>query len=283
MQTLEEQLDDFAPLEVAQAVPEKPRRKRVGAFSTNQPLPEPIPPFAPKVPHVLAAISAVTAGLAQSGIGKTRRNTQQGYAFRGIDDVYNALASLLVAHKLVILPQVEDRTVTERAARGGGVLFFVTVKMSFDLVSAVDGSRERVTSFGEAMDSGDKATNKALSTAYKYMAMQVFCIPTIGHDPEEDTYEVAAPQPAPAELGSRHKPVPATPPEPVSLDPDYDALLNTAKLEAINGWDHLRVFWEHTITKEERQTLEPDLGRLKELARKADDARKELARPKGKA
>jgi hypothetical protein len=52
--------------------------------------------------------------------------------------------------------------------------------MEFTLASAIDGSTTLAQMFGEAMDSGDKATNKAMSAAYKYMAMQVFCIPTEG-------------------------------------------------------------------------------------------------------
>jgi hypothetical protein len=43
------------------------------------------------------------------------------------------------------------------------------------------------------MDSGDKATNKAMSAAYKYMAMQLFCIPTEGdNDADSSTHEIAA-------------------------------------------------------------------------------------------
>ena len=52
---------------------------------------------------------------------------------------------------------------------------------------------EFVTTYGEAMDSGDKATNKAMSAAYKYAAMQAFCIPTEGdNDADATTHEVAA-------------------------------------------------------------------------------------------
>jgi hypothetical protein len=63
----------------------------------------------------------------------------------------------------------------------------------FDFVSADDGSMHEVVTFGEAMDSGDKATNKAMSAAYKYACMQAFCIPTEGdNDADAKTHEVAA-------------------------------------------------------------------------------------------
>lgn len=113
-----------------------------------------------------------------AGISKGKKNQQQGFMFRGIDDVYNALAPALVKHGLVILPRIMERTVTERTTQKGGVLFYVVVRAEFDFVSVEDGSKHTVVTFGEAMDSGDKATNKAMSIAYKYAAFQAFCIPT---------------------------------------------------------------------------------------------------------
>ncbi|MGY9707371.1 ERF family protein [Citrobacter freundii] len=127
---------------------------------------------------VYSAISAVAKEMATNGISKDRRNQQQGFNFRGIDQVYNALAPALVNHGLLILPRITERSVTERTTQKGGVLFYVVVKAEFDFVSTEDGSIHTVTTYGEAMDSGDKATNKAMSIAYKYAAFQAFCIPT---------------------------------------------------------------------------------------------------------
>lgn len=127
---------------------------------------------------VYKAISAVAKEMAEKGISKDRENRQQGFQFRGIDQVYNALAPALVRHGLLILPRIIERTVTERQTQRGGVLFYVVVKAEFDFVGVEDGSIHTVTTYGEAMDSGDKATNKAMSIAYKYAAFQTFCIPT---------------------------------------------------------------------------------------------------------
>ena len=66
------------------------------------------------IPAVYGAIAAVQAALAKQGIAKARKNQQQGYAFRGIDDVYSALAPLLAEHGLCIIPRVLSRTCTER-------------------------------------------------------------------------------------------------------------------------------------------------------------------------
>jgi hypothetical protein len=142
---------------------------------------------------VYQAINKVQADLARTGISKDRTNTQgSGYKFRGIDDVFNALSPLLATHGLCILPRMLTRTCEERTSKAGGLLFYITVEAEFDLVSAEDGSKHTIRTFGEAMDSGDKATNKAMSAAYKYAAMQAFSIPTEGdNDTENYTHEVA--------------------------------------------------------------------------------------------
>jgi hypothetical protein len=128
---------------------------------------------------VYQSINAVQKELSTVGITKDRTNTQgSGYKFRGIDDVYNAIAPLLAKHGLCILPRVLARECVERLSKNGGALFYVTVEVEFDFVSAEDGSKHTVKTLGEAMDSGDKATNKAMSAAYKYAAFQAFSIPT---------------------------------------------------------------------------------------------------------
>lgn len=143
-------------------------------------------------PKVYAAIAAVTADLSVEGISKDRSNQQQGYKFRGIDDVYNALSPILSKHGLCMLPRILTREVVERQTQKGGVLFNVTVEAEFDLVCAEDASVHTIRTFGEAMDSADKATNKAMSAAYKYAAMQAFAIPTEGdNDADAHSHEVA--------------------------------------------------------------------------------------------
>lgn len=141
---------------------------------------------------VYEAIAAVTAELAKTGIAKERNNQQQNYKFRGIDDIYNALAPALAKAGLCVLPRVTRREVTERTTKNGSMLFYVVCDVEFDFVSAEDGSKHTVAVVGEAMDSADKATNKAMSAAYKYAALMTFCIPTEGdNDADAATHEVA--------------------------------------------------------------------------------------------
>lgn len=145
---------------------------------------------------VYEAIAAITHRMGAEGISKTRKNAQQGYNFRGIDDVLNALSPMLSESHLCILPCALERECVERQSAKGATLFYVTVKVRFDFISAEDGSKHEVVTYGEAMDSADKATNKAMSAAYKYAAILAFCIPTEGdNDADATTHEVAARRP----------------------------------------------------------------------------------------
>jgi len=141
---------------------------------------------------VYQVINRIQQALSKEGITKSQKNTQQGYMFRGIDAVYNTLSPLLAEHGLCILPRMLARTVIERESKNGGALFYVCVEAEFDFVCAEAGSKHVIRTFGEAMDSGDKATNKAMSAAYKYAAFQAFAIPTEGdNDADAHTHEVA--------------------------------------------------------------------------------------------
>lgn len=140
---------------------------------------------------VYIAINKVMAVMASEGISKARKNQQQGYNFRGIDDVYNSLARPMVDAGLVVLPRVLSRDCKDAQTKSGGNLFYVVVECEFDFIAVSDGSKHTIKTFGEAMDSADKATNKAMSAALKYAYMQAFCIPTEGdNDADSHTYEI---------------------------------------------------------------------------------------------
>lgn len=128
---------------------------------------------------VYQKILAVMSDLGKVGIGKDKRNQQQGFNYRGVDDAMNALNPLLAKHGLLVLPRVLKRDVTQRESKSGGTLFCVVLEMEFDFIAVEDGSKHVVGPLiGEGMDSGDKASNKAMSIAFKYACFQAFCIPT---------------------------------------------------------------------------------------------------------
>lgn len=128
-------------------------------------------------PQVYRAINAISAELAGSAIPKLHRNERDDYLYRSIDDVLNRLSPLLAKHKLCILPRVLDRTAVDRSGEGDLLLVSVSIKVAFDLVSIGDGSMHTIEAYGEALDPSDKATAKAMSSAYKHAMLQLFCVP----------------------------------------------------------------------------------------------------------
>jgi hypothetical protein len=143
---------------------------------------------------VYQAIHAVMADIGALGITKSRKNQQQGYTFRGIDEVYNEMNPLFAKHGLLMLPRVMSSEQTDRISRKGDPLIYTRVRVEFDFIATEDGSRQTISTVGEAMDSADKSSNKAMAAAYKYAAMMAFCIPTEGdNDADATTHYVAVP------------------------------------------------------------------------------------------
>lgn len=122
-------------------------------------------------------------------IEKGKKNAQQGFMYRGVDDVMNTLKPLLAKHKVFVVPKVLEETREERTTAKGGLLLYSVLKIKYTFY-AEDGSGVSAVVIGEGMDSGDKASNKAMSVAFKYACFQVFCIPTEDMvDPDSNTPE----------------------------------------------------------------------------------------------
>ena len=145
--------------------------------------------MAENTPLIYKKIIEVMADI--NAIGKDRRNQQQGFQFRGIDDVMNELHGSLSKCGVFVLPNVLEETRTTGKTARGGDMFYTRLKINFGFY-AEDGSHVDAVVIGEAMDTGDKASNKALSIGLKYAMLQVFCIPT---EDEKDP-DAVSPQPA---------------------------------------------------------------------------------------
>lgn len=132
--------------------------------------------------------SALCAAMSEIGaIGKEQKNQQQGFMYRGVDAVMNALQPVLIKNRIFVLPEVLEQTREERTTSRGGSLLYSILKMKYTFC-AEDGSSVSAVVIGEGMDSGDKASNKAMSVAFKYACFQVLCIPTEEmQDPDADT------------------------------------------------------------------------------------------------
>lgn len=128
-------------------------------------------------------------------VRKTERNTHGGYNFRGIDAVVNAVGPALREHKVMVLPNVREyhygEILTGKDRRPMGHAR-VVVEYVFH---AEDGTSLTCSAAGEAFDSGDKATPKAMSVAMRTALLQALCLPTDEPDPDAHTYERAEPDP----------------------------------------------------------------------------------------
>lgn len=120
-------------------------------------------------------------------IAKSQKNQQQNFMFRGIDNVMNDLHDIFAKHNVFILPEVENFDVSEKVTGRGTILYYTRAVIKFHF-TALDGSEVVSRNVGEAMDSGDKGMNKAMSIALKYALMQMLLIPTEEKkDPDADT------------------------------------------------------------------------------------------------
>ena len=124
------------------------------------------------------------------------------YNFRGIDDVYNAINPVFAKYGLFIIPEIIEKVREERERASGekGVIIYSILTVKFTIYGP-DGSFVSGTTIGEAMDTGDKSMNKAMSAALKYFLFQTLLIPTEELvDPDGEVHE-----PAPKRLPSQRQ------------------------------------------------------------------------------
>ena len=137
--------------------------------------------------NIYQAISACMADI--GAIAKDKKNQQQGFMYRGIDDVMNALNPAMVKNGLFVVPEVLEQSREERTTKNGSQMTCTIMKIKYTFY-AQDGTFISAVTVGEAMDMADKSSNKAMAIALKYACFQVFCIPTEEmQDPDSVTPE----------------------------------------------------------------------------------------------
>ena len=199
-------------------------------------------------PTIVEALSAVMAEV--QAVGKGDRNPEQGYSFRGIDAVVNAVGPMFRKHGVLAVPakcEAKYRDVlTSREKRSREC----TVKVTYRFYGPAGDFIECEVP-GESMDFGDKGAPKAMSVAYRIALLQVLCIPTHEPEPDAQSYERARePEPAVATAAQVAK---------------YDALAKS--LAAAESEPQLREAWAlivasfkaDEITTTQANTLRSDL------------------------
>lgn len=126
--------------------------------------------------NIYKSIPAIIGDI--EAIKKTKKdNTAIKYAYRGIDEFMNALNPLLAKHKVSLMPEVLENSRETFTSSNGARMTNVVMRVKYTLY-ADDGTSLNGIVIGEGFDSGDKASNKAMSIALKYFIMQVFMVPT---------------------------------------------------------------------------------------------------------
>lgn len=138
-------------------------------------------------PTVIEALSAVMEAVRT--VHKGDRNKQQGFNFRGVDAVVNAVGPVLRTNGVVVVPLVEDISESEFTTKDKGTrMHQVVVRTRYRFYGPAGDHIEAVT-YGEAADAGDKAVTKAQSVALRIALLQALCIPTDEPDPDSMAYE----------------------------------------------------------------------------------------------
>lgn len=150
---------------------------------------EPAPAGAPAdLPRVFQVIHGVMSDVMP--VAKGQQNTQQNYKFRGVDDAMSAMAGPMRNHGCFIAPELTEHHQRPRGDKGTHTV----LKMRYRIYGPA-GDCLLVTVPGEAMDTADKSTNKAMSAALKYMLFQVFMIPVDARSIDDSDRD--APEPPP--------------------------------------------------------------------------------------
>lgn len=135
-------------------------------------------PGSTQVGHIFQALAAVKRRIAASGIEKASRNTDQGYDYRGIDDVMDGFAQPLADNEVMVCPGFSKLERRDLTTANGKPYFFWSVTVDLVFLSLKDGSHIRVGPFhGEASDTQDKGTTKVQSVAYRVAMLLTFTCP----------------------------------------------------------------------------------------------------------
>lgn len=140
-------------------------------------------------PTIYEALSAVMGEV--QAVGKDGRNEQQNYMFRGVDAVVNAVGPALRSHGVIVVPELVAAEYRPYATKSGTQMMGCTVHVRY-VFHGPKGDTITCSVMGESSDSGDKATPKAFSVAYRTALLQALCIPTDDPDPDLTSNERAA-------------------------------------------------------------------------------------------
>jgi hypothetical protein len=156
---------------------------------TDPGIPEPGPDGPEQVP-VWVAWSRVMGDV--RGINKGdwygRPGERGSYQFRGVDSALNSFGPACRLHGVLVLPVHVETAYRDVKTSGGKPSRECTATVTYRIIGPTGDSIE-VQSAGESMDSADKGTAKALSTALRSLLFLGGLVPTSDADPDATNIE----------------------------------------------------------------------------------------------
>lgn len=138
---------------------------------------------------ITASESIVGVMRTVSGVAKRDKNTVQGFNFRGIDAVVNAIGPALREVGGAIVPTVISANYDRGATKNGTPTVEAFLTIAFDWYGTDGGEPIRGVVAAEAMDTSDKATAKAMSVGLRTFLLQTLMLPTDEKDPDAEYHE----------------------------------------------------------------------------------------------
>ncbi|SCK20391.1 ERF superfamily protein [Streptomyces sp. ScaeMP-e48] len=117
-----------------------------------------------------------------------KANTTGSYQFRGVDSALNAFGPACRLHGVLVLPIRTETAYRDVKTSGGKPSRECTATVTYRIFGPTGDSIE-VQSAGESMDSADKGTAKALSTALRSLLFLGGLVPTNDVDPDASNVE----------------------------------------------------------------------------------------------
>lgn len=142
-----------------------------------------------KTMNVWQKIHAVTAEVGKVQMTLDVDTGKSSYKAISINDVVDSLAPLLTRYRLVVVPCekeiIEQAQITTTTKYGEKQQFYVRMKAYYKVVDIDTGESVETCGYGDGIDSGDKATGKAITYARKYALIDVFNL-SKGDDPDKE-------------------------------------------------------------------------------------------------
>ena len=210
----------------------------------------------------LAAITGEVAAIAKGGT-----NTEQKYQYIEYGAVAGELRGLFAKYGVIIVPSMQktsEQSREEITSKYGAKGVAVLIDFEYRVINAdKPDDNFTVNWVGEAADYGDKATNKAATSALKYYLMRQFNISEKGEDPDGESPDRGTISQAPVQ--------PAKPKAPEKITPDQiKKLFATIGDKGIEGEDQKKLVYKLAKVESTKDLSKALAAQLIDKIEKAD-------------